>query len=530
VGHEKLLTRIELGDEADRLLAARGRTRESVLPAGETQPLRATANLSTGGTAADRTDVIHPDNAEIARRAARVVGLDVAGIDIVTPDISRPLREVGGAVLEVNAAPGFRMHLAPTEGRPRDVAGPVIDSLFPPGTQATIPIVAITGTNGKTTTARMVAHILKMAGKRVGLTTTDGLWIDGEEVLAGDLTGPWGARAVLRDPVVEAAVLETARGGILREGLGFSRCDVGVVLNVSADHLGLKGVETLDDLAFVKRLVLEVVRDDGVSVMNADDPLVAAMAAHAEGRHAYFSMRPDDARVREHVREGGLAAVREGDRLVLFRAGQRIPLLDAAEVPATVGGRAHFNVENALAAALVAFAGGVSLEHVRQGLRTFDATWYQAPGRLNVHELGAFRAVVDYAHNPAAMRAMVDFAARMGAARVVGVVGAAGDRRDEDIRALGEVAGRGFHRVIVREDADTRGRARGEAAELLRQGALAGGCRDVSVVLDEARAFRTALDEARPGDLILLFADDLAAATRLVREAGARGRRVPEPA
>lgn len=386
VGHEKLLTRLEIDAQAERLLERAGRTVDAVLAPGETLRLRAIANLSTGGTAIDRTDVIHPENADVARRAARAIGLDVAGIDLVTPDIARPLREVGGGVVEVHAAPGLRMHLAPTEGKPRDVAGPVLDLLFPPGTRARIPLAAIAGPHGATTAARMVAHILEVAGRRPGLVTTDGVRIGGEEVARGDPAGPWGAQVVLRDPFVDAAVLETARGGILREGLGFQRCDVGAVLGVAFDRLGLRGVDTREGLAFAERLVLEVVRDEGTAVMNADDPLVVAMAPHARGRPAFFSLDPENPLVRRHREEGGLAATLEDPEgralLVLWRGGQRIPVVAAPPMPATVGGLARSNVANALAAATIAFALGVSPEHVRQGLRTFDTTFFRAPATL----------------------------------------------------------------------------------------------------------------------------------------------------
>ncbi|MFZ5480594.1 MAG: cyanophycin synthetase [Myxococcota bacterium] len=522
VGHEKILTRIEIDHQAERLLKAAGRTLDSVLAAGEVLHLRSTANLSTGGTAIDRTDVIHPENADVARRAARVVGLDVAGIDLIAPDVTRPVRETGGGIVEVNAAPGFRMHVAPTQGRPRNVAGPVMDMLFPSGSNGRIPLIAITGTNGKTTTSRMVAHILKMSGKRVGLTTTDGIYVDGERILTGDMTGPWSARVVLRDPTVEAAVLETARGGILREGLGFSRCEVGAVLNVSNDHLGLRGVNTLEELAFVKRLVLEVVRDDGVSVMNADDPLVVAMAPEAEGRHVWFSMDPENEVVQKHVAEGGWAAVVEkgvnGDMLTLYKGEQQIPLVWSHLVPATLEGRATFNVQNALAAAAIAMAAGVSLEHVRQGLRTFDTTFFQAPGRLNVFDKHRFKVIVDYAHNPAAMRAMAETVRRLKRGRAIGVIGAAGDRRDQDIRELGQIAAGAFDHLYVREDDDRRGRAPGEAAALLKEGAVAGGAdpERVHTVLGEVEACEAAMRLAEPDDLVVLFADDITAVWKQV--------------
>jgi cyanophycin synthetase len=522
VGHEKVLTKLVVDHQAERLLAQGGKTLETVLGRGEVFFLRSTGNLSTGGTAIDRTDQIHPDNAEIAKRSAKIVGLDVAGIDFITPDISKPVREIGGGIVEVNAAPGFRMHVSPTEGKPRNVAAPVMDMLFPDKAKARIPIAAITGTNGKTTTSRMVAHILKMSGRRVGLTTTDGIYIDGERYLKGDMTGPWSAGVVLRDPTIEAAVLETARGGILREGLGFDRCDVGCVLNVTADHLGLRGVNTVEDLAFVKRLVLEVVRDDGTSVLNADDPLVAAMRPDAEGKIVYFSMDPQNPIVREHIKAEGVAAVLEagvnGHMLTLYRGEQHIPLLWSHLIPATLEGKARFNVQNALASAAIAFSLGLSLENIRQGLRTFDATFFQAPGRCNVFDQHPFRVIVDYAHNPAAMRAMADLVKSLKKTRAIGVIAAPGDRRNEDILELAQIAGGVFDRMIVKEDADKRGRRAGDVAELLKKGAVAGGRRpqDIDVVLSEPEAVVKALSTAERDDLVVLFADDIPAVWKQV--------------
>lgn len=524
VGHEKTLTQIVFDHQAERLMAQAGVTQETVLPAGERFFLRSTGNLSTGGTAIDRTDAIHPDNADIARRAAKVIGLDIAGIDLITPDISRSVREIGGGIVEVNAAPGFRMHVAPTEGRPRNVAAPVIEMLFPPGSSSRIPIVSITGTNGKTTTSRMVAHTLKMAGRRVGLTTTEGIYIDGERALKGDMTGPWSARVVLRDPTVDAAVLETARGGILREGLGFDRCDVGCVLNVSSDHLGLRGINTLEELAYVKRLVLEVVRKDGFAVMNADDPLVVAMAEKADGQAVWFSMDPQNPIVLEHVRKGGTAGVLEeglkGRMLTLYRGEQHIPLLWSHLIPATLEGAAMFNVQNALAAATICFCLGLTLEQIRQGLRTFDTSFYQSPGRCNVYDQHPFRVIVDYAHNAAAMEAMAGLVKKLRKDRTagvaVGVIAAPGDRRDQDIRELGRIAAGAFDRLIIKEDSSLRGRAPGEVAEILRAAAAEAGNADLEIVLSEPEAIQRALSQGARDDLIVIFADDVTAVWKQV--------------
>src|SRR5262245_3300888 len=522
IGHEKILTRIKIGHQAERLLAQAGYTLETVLKPGELFYLASTANLSTGGTAIDRTTEIHYETREIARRAALVIGLDIAGIDIITPDITQPLREVGGGIVEVNAGPGFRMHLQPSEGQARNVAKPVVNMLFPPGTPARIPIVALTGTNGKTTTARMVAHILKMNGERVGLTTTDGIYIDGQIYMKGDMTGPWSARVVLKDPTVDSAVLETARGGILREGLGFDRCDVGAVLNVAADHLGLRGVETIEQLAEVKSLLVEVVRDDGASVLNADDELVAKMAERAEGRIVYFSMHGGEGAgelVKQHIADGGTAVVLQpgvrGEMLAIYDAEQYIPLLWTHLIPATLEGKARHNVANALAASAICYARGVVVENIRQGLRTFATSFYLTPGRLNVFDEHPFRVIVDYAHNPAALEALGDLVGRLrpNYRRVLGVVSAPGDRRDQDIHQVGAIASRAFDLLVLKEDNDRRGRKEGSIVALLHEAAREAGMRPdrMITVLDELEAVRHALSLAEPDDLVVICADEITA-------------------
>ncbi|NJN19798.1 MAG: cyanophycin synthetase [Oscillochloris sp.] len=519
-GHEKVLTKIRVTHQSELQLERAGYTLETVLAPGARFDLAATANLSTGGTAIDRTTEIHYETREIARRAALIVGLDIAGIDIITPDITQPLREVGGGIVEVNAGPGFRMHLQPSEGTPRNVAKHVVDMLFPRGAAARVPILSITGTNGKTTTARMVAHILKMDGRRVGLTTTDGIYIDGELYLKGDLTGPWSARMVLRDPTIDAAVLETARGGILREGIGYDRSDVGCVLNISNDHLGLRGINTLEELAEVKALVVEVVRDDGASVLNADDPLVAGMAERAEGRLVYFSMHGGESAselVRQHIADGGTAVVLQpgvrGEMIAIYDAEQYIPLLWTHLIPVTLEGKARHNVANALAATAIAYAHGVSVENIRQGLRTFAPSFFQAPGRLNIFDEHPFRVLVDYAHNPAAFGAMRELVSQLRASykRVIGVVSAPGDRRDIDICELGSIAGTMFDLLVLKEDDDRRGREPGEIIALLQQAAYEVGmpASGIVAVPDELEAVRHALSTAEPGDLVVLFADNI---------------------
>jgi cyanophycin synthetase len=527
IGHEKVLTRLTVNEQAERLLEQAGYTVETVLPQGEVFYLRSTANISTGGTAIDRTHEIHYDNLEIARRAARVVGLDIAGIDIISPNIAESLRETGGGIVEVNAGPGFRMHIQPSEGTPRNVAKPVIDMLFPPNTPSRIPVISITGTNGKTTTARMVAHILKMHGLRVGLTTTDGIYIDGELYMRGDLTGPWSARMALKDPTIEAVVLETARGGILREGLGFDRCDVGAVLNVQADHLGLRGVETVEDLARIKSLVVEVVHKDGTSVLNADDPLTVAMRERASGRIAFFSMHGGDEgpeHLREHIAEGGVAVVLQqgvrGEMIAIYDEEQYIPLLWTHLVPATLEGKARVNVANALAATAITYTMGVPIETIRQALRTFTTSFYQTPGRLNIFDEHPFRVIMDYGHNPAALEHMVDLVTKLrpNHKRVIGVVSGPGDRRDLDLIRLGELAAQMFDQVIIKQDTSLRGRRPGETVELVKQGALNCGLSEaqITTVLPELEAIDHALKQAAPNDLVVVFADQVTPAWKRI--------------
>jgi len=515
VGHEKVLTRLAWDHQAEQLLAKRGMTRDSVPAAGEKVFLRATGNLSTGGTAIDMTDVIHPDNAEMAIRAVEAIGLDVGGVDFLTSDVTRSYKEVGGAIVEVNAAPGFRMHMAPSEGKGRDVASPVIEMLFPPGSPARIPIAAVTGTNGKTTTARMLAHIHKLAGHHVGLTTTDGVYIDGQRAVPGDMTGPVATRMVLGDPFVDVAVLEVARGGLLRAGMGVRQVDVGAVLNVKADHLGRGGIDTLEELAKVKRIVVEVARD--TAVLNADDPLCLMMADHTDAKNVcYVTLNPGHEMVREHIQAGGRGIVLEagmtGQMITLYDRGAHIPLLAAHLIPATLEGRALHNVQNAMFAAAMGFSMGLKLENIRHGLQTFDTTFFQAPGRGNVFDEHPFKVILDYGHNAAAVEAMVQLVDRLarGARRIV-VLSAPGDRRDEDVRNIARIAAGWFDLYICRRDDGLRGRRPDEIPTMLRDALLAQDvpAEQISVIPDEQEATAAALAEARPGDLVLIFGDNI---------------------
>lgn len=517
VGHEKVLTRISLDAQAERMLAQKGLKLDSVPNKDEIVYLQPTANLSTGGTSVDVTDIIHPDNRSMAERAILALGLDVGGVDFITTDISRSYRDVGGGICECNAAPGFRMHVAPSEGTPRDVAEPVIDMLFPEGSPSRIPIAAITGTNGKTTTSRMLSHILKMAGFTVGTTSTDGVYIDGRLTVAGDMTGPTAAQMVLRDPSVDAAVLETARGGLLRSGLGYRYSNVSACLNVAADHLGLKGVETLEDLAVVKRIVVEVATD--AAILNADDSHCLQMADYCTAsKLCYVTMNRNHPLVREHIKAGGTALVLEhginGNMITLYdEHGHNIPLLWTHLIPATLEGRALHNVQNAMFAAALAFHMGINLENIKHGLRTFDSTFFQSPGRLNVYAEHPFKVIMDYAHNPAAVKMVCDVVDRFDVSgRKIVVLTMPGDRRDEDILEVARIAAGHFDHYICRRDANTRGRKPDEIPALLRRGLLDAGVEagHIELIEEEEAANTAALTMARAGDLLLILADHVA--------------------
>jgi len=515
-GHDNVMTRIELDRSSFELLRKQKYSLDTVLRDGEICYLRATANLSTGGIAIDRTDEIHADNIYLAARVAKIIGLDIAGIDIVTPDISRPLAEVGGVVVEVNAAPGFRMHTHPSQGLPRPVGEAVLNMLFPPGTPSRIPIVAITGTNGKTTTTRLTAQIFRQTKRIVGYTTTDGTYIDDRLVEAGDNTGPHSARLILQDPMAEVAILEAARGGILRSGLGFPAGDVGIVLNVAADHLGIDGIDTVEDLAYVKSVVAETVMPDGYAVLNADDPLVVAMAKRVKAQIAYFSMQPDNPIVQSHVQQGGLAAVYENGYLTLKKQDWSEQIDRAVNVPLTLGGKANFAIANALAASLAAFVQGVKIEEIRAALNSFKPSATQTPGRMNLFDLGKYQALIDYAHNGASYQAVGDFV-RQHVGERIGVVGGPGDRRDEDLLNLGKLAAGIFDRIIVKEDDDTRDRPRGEAADLIGQG-IEEEKPDFhyETILDETTAINTALDTATDNSLVVILPESISRAIKLV--------------
>ncbi|MGI8577830.1 MAG: cyanophycin synthetase [Nocardioidaceae bacterium] len=535
VGHEKVLTRIKVDEAAEELVQAQGYQLSSVPPAGEEVKLTLTGNMSTGGISIDRTLEAHPENVEIAEEAARVIGLDIAGIDFICPDITEPVREAGGAICEVNAAPGFRMHTHPTLGDPQFISKSVVDMLFPPGAPSRIPVVSVTGTNGKTTTARMIAHIFKGMGRKVGMTSTDGVVIDERLVIRADASGPKSARMVLQNPRVDFAVFEVARGGILREGLGYERNDVAVVLNVQPDHLGIRGIDTIEQLADVKAVPVEAVPRSGHAVLNADDELVRAMRRRCSGDVVWFSMAESGSEIRDlidsHCRRGGKAVVLEkserGTMIVVKHGSREMQLAWTHLLPATFGGRALMNVQNSLAAAAAAFAAGAPLHDIRQGLRTFSTNYYLSPGRLNEIEVEGVNVIVDYCHNAPGMRMLGDFVDKVGDGLLaasdlakpsrIGVIATAGDRRDEDMRELGAIAADHFDVIVVREDAALRGRARGETARLVADGVNSrvvegARCKQLEVVIDEIGAIRHAMARANKGDLVVLCVDKHAAA------------------
>lgn len=470
-GHENVLTEIDIDHDTESLLEKMGYTLESVPARGEVVYLKSTANLSTGGTSVDVTDEVHPQNIFFCERIARIVGLDICGIDIMARNLSEPLRETGGVVLEVNAAPGFRMHLAPSEGRPRNVAAPVLDMLYPPGTSARIPIIAVTGTNGKTTTTRLISHIVKNNGYRVGYTTSDGIYIHDSMLKEGDTTGPASAAFVLQDPTVEFAVLETARGGILRSGLGFDTCNIAVLTNIQEDHLGISDINTLADLQRVKSVLIESVRSDGWAVLNADDEHclnIGQKTSHCSV--AYFSMDPENSAIAEHCRKGGTAAFVEKGFITIKKGGWKIPLVRVDNIPITYGGKVAFMTQNAMASGLAAFLWGFKVSDIRAAMETFLPSVDHTPGRMNLFDFGTYKILVDYAHNPDGLLGIEPFISATTASTRTGVISGTGDRRDDDIRRMGRIAAGIFDKIVICQERYLRGRTSDEITGLLEEG------------------------------------------------------------
>ncbi len=530
-GHENVLTQITINNLTKTILAAKGYTEDSVPKKDEIVVLKDTANLSTGGTAEDVTDIVHPSNVSMAERISKIIDLDICGIDIMTTDISKPLEETDGAVLEVNAGPGFRMHLAPTTGLPRNVAAPVVDKLFPEqGNTGRIPIVAITGTNGKTTTSRLIAHMAKMKGYRVGYTTSDGVYIQNRLLMKGDCTGPASAEFVLKDPTVNFAVLECARGGLLRAGLGFKKCDVGIVTNVAADHLGLKGIHTIEQLAKVKGVIPETVLPDGYAILNADDDLVFDMRRSINCNLALFSMDEENPRIKALQKLGGITAIYENGYVTLCRGTWKMRIMKAEDIPLTYGGKATFMIQNILPAIIAANVRGISIEDMKAALETFIPSASQTPGRLNLFKFENFDILLDYAHNPAGMLALKKFTDNLDASVKVGIIAGVGDRREEDTNQIGSIAAEMFDEIIIRQDKRLRGRTEEELIKMLNDGIkMKDPKKKTTIIPSEREAITYAVNNAKKGSLIILCSDVIPDALDLVmkfKEQESKGEKV----
>jgi len=518
-GHEKVLTIIKVDDMTKGILEAAELTLDSVLPEGKILQLKDTANLSTGGTATDVLDLVHPANVFMAERISKIIGLDICGIDVMTSDISVPLKETGGAVLEVNAGPGFRMHLAPTSGLPRNVAFPVIDMLFPPGASSRIPIIAVTGTNGKTTTTRLIAHMIKMKGYKVGYTTSDGIYIQNRLMDIGDCTGPVSAEFVLKDPTVEFAVLECARGGLLRAGLGFHKCDIGIVTNVAPDHLGLKGIHTIEQLAKAKGVIPETVVPEGHAILNADDDLVYAMRKSVECKVALFSMDEESDRIKRHAANGGISAIYENGFITICRGEWKMRIIKAVNVPLTFGGKAAFMIQNVLPAVLTGYLNGFSLDDIRVALESFIPSASQTPGRLNMFNFKNYQVLLDYAHNPAGLRALQGMVEKMEGSPKVGIIAGIGDRREVDNTEIGKIACEMFDEIIIRQDKNLRGKTGEELIAMLQNGIRSiNPDKKVTVIPSEKEAITHAVKNVTKGSLIILCSDVVPDALNLVKQ------------
>ncbi len=510
-GHEKVLTAITINDQTVNFLKDQDLTIDSIPEKGNEVLLKPTANLSTGGTAEDITDQVHPSIITMCERVARIIGLDICGIDIMAPSLFKPMKETGGAILEVNAAPGFRMHLEPTHGLPRNVAEPVIDMLFPNRQQGDrIPIIAISGTNGKTTSSRLISHIVKSAGYNVGYTTTDGVYIGDELMMQGDCTGPVSAEFVLKDPTVDFAVLECARGGLLRAGLGFHKCNTAVVTNVGGDHLGIGGIDTIERLAHVKAVVTKVVLPGGYSVLNADDDLVYGMRKGSTGEIALFSMDENSNRIKDHAKKNGLACVYENGYVTLLKGGWKVRVAEAKNIPITFGGRAEFNIQNVMGATLAAYTNGIKATEIRAALKSFEPGADTTPGRMNIFEFKDFKVMCDYAHNAHGMRAIKGFLEKTEANKKIGIIAGVGDRRDEDTMELGEVAGEMFDEIIIRQDKNLRGKTADEIMDLLKTG-IAKSNPDIKIhmIPEEYKAVEFAIKELAVKDDFIVISSDV---------------------
>jgi cyanophycin synthetase len=517
VGHEKILTTIKVDEVTQKILAAKSLTLDSVLPDGVELYLKDTANMSTGGTATDVTDSVHPFNVFMAERIAKLVGLDICGIDIMAPAVDQPITAENGGVLEVNACPGLRMHLSPSVGIPRNVARPIVDMLFPEGQPSRIPIIAITGTNGKTTTTRLIAHIASTSGHKVGFTCTDGIYIQDQAVQYGDCTGPQSAETILTDPSVDFAVLECARGGILRAGLGFDQCDVSIVTNISEDHLGSRGIQTLDEMAHVKAVVAESTSPEGTSILNADDDLVYGMIEKLECNIALFSMDGNNPRIKSHLEAGGLVTYIEDGHIVIHKGDWKERIEHINNIPLTFTGRAECMIKNVLPAVLAAFIQNFRISDIVNALKTFIPSPSQTPGRMNVFSFRKFDIMIDYAHNSSGFVELQKFLERTNATSKLGIITAVGDRRNEDIRNIGYYAANIFDRIIIRHDKDLRGRTKEEITTLILEGihSVNPGIM-VEVISNEIDAIKHAMQTCEQGSFITVCTDSIKNSTEFI--------------
>ncbi len=518
-GHENVLTEITVDRDTMDLLEKKGYTLETVPAEKEVVYLKSTANLSTGGTSIDVTDMMHPENIFLSERISRVIGLDVCGIDIMAKNLTQPLKENGGVILEVNAAPGFRMHLAPSEGLPRNVAAPVIDMLYPPGKPSRIPIIAVTGTNGKTTTTRLIAHIVKNNGFKVGFTTSDGIYVQNHMLEKGDTTGPFSTEFILKDPTVEFAVLETARGGILRSGLGFSRCDIGIITNIQEDHLGISDINDLKDLARVKAVVVNSVKKDGWAVLNAEDENCVEIAKNLDCKVAYFSLNEHCDVIVDHCRAGGIAAICENGFITIKKGDWKMRVEKTIHVPLTLGGKAKFMVANVLAATLASYLWGFKTEDIKLSLATFIPSAAQTPGRMNIFTFRKFKVLIDFAHNPSGYRGVEDFLQSVKSDHKIGIIAGVGDRRDNDIKECATIAARMFDHIIIRQEKHLRGRTEEEIINLIVEGIKSVDKKvTYEVIPKETDAIKHAISNAREGTFITALSDVITNAIEVVQQ------------
>ena len=519
-GHEKVLTQITIDQFTHKMLDEKNYTLDTIPPKGELVMLKPTANLSTGGTSNDVTDEVHPTNIFMCERIAKIIGLDICGIDIMANDLRTPVNENGGAILEVNAAPGFRMHIDPSQGLARNVAEPVVDMLFPKGSVGRIPIIAITGTNGKTTTTRITAHIAKSAGKKVGYTTSDGVYIQNQLMMKGDCTGPLSSQFVLKDPTVDFAVLECARGGILKNGLAFQNCDVAIVTNVAADHMGLGGINTLDQMAKLKAVVPETVFPHGYAVLNADDDRVFAMAKELRCNVALFSMDENNPRIKAHCKKGGLAVVFENDFISILKGTWKIRVINVHDVPITFEGKALHNINNCLPAVMAAYLyRDISIDDIRSALLSFVPSSSQTPGRLNFFHFKSFTILADFAHNPHGLKLLGDFIGKLEYQKKIGLISGTGDRRDEDIRELGSLSAKYFDEIIIRCDKNLRGRTAEEIIQLLQEGiALENPGIPTMVIANEEEALEYIYAHPQTGALYVVMCDVVTGALSKIKQ------------